>query len=46
MGEELKKKMQDGKAIEIALRQNKFEPLSYSEIIDRFKSLGDVENEG
>ena len=46
MGEELKKKMQDGKAIEIALRQNKFEPLSYSEIIDRFKLLGDVENEG
>lgn len=46
MGEELKKKMQDGKAIEMALRQNKFEPLSYSEIIDRFKSLGDVENEG
>jgi len=42
MGEELKKKMNDGKAIENALIQNKFEPLSSNEILEKFKALGDV----
>jgi len=46
MGEELKSKMGQGKAIEEALRQNKFEPLSSNEILEKFKSLGDVKNEG
>lgn len=46
MGEELKRKMSEGKAIENALKQNKFEPFSYSEILERFKPLGDIEDEG
>lgn len=46
MGEELKKKMNNGKAIEDALKQNKFEPLSSNEILEKFKALGDVGNEG
>ena len=45
MGEELKKKINEGKMIENALRQNKFEPMSYTEILDRFGELGDVEDE-
>lgn len=45
MGEDLKKKFNQGKMIEEALKQNKFEPLSYTEILDRFEELGDVENE-
>lgn len=46
MGEELKRKLNEGKKIEDALKQNKFEPLSYTEILERFKTLGDVNNEG
>jgi len=46
IGEELKKKMNEGRAIEEALRQDKFEPLSQNEILDRFKSLGEDKNEG
>ena len=45
MGEDLKKKINEGKMIENALRQNKFEPMSYTEILDRFGELGDVEDE-
>lgn len=45
MGEELKKKIEEGRAIENALKQDKFEPISYTEILDKFKKLGDMKDE-
>jgi len=41
MGEDLKAKLKEGKKIEMLLRQNKFEPFSTREIIDRFEDFGD-----
>ncbi len=37
MSEELRNKMKEGKKIEMLLRQNKFEPFSEQDIIDRFE---------
>lgn len=37
MSEELRNKMKEGKKIEMLLRQNKFEPFSQQDIIDRFE---------
>lgn len=45
IGIELKNKINEGKKIEEALKQDKFEPISYTEILERFKTLGDVKNE-
>lgn len=39
MGEELKRKMQEGRKIEMFLRQNKFEPLTSQEIIEKFEDF-------
>lgn len=44
MSPELRKKMKEGRAIQEALQQNKFSPLTTEEIIHKFDSLGD-ENE-
>lgn len=41
MSPELREKMRKGKAIETALRQDKFSPLTQEEIQERFKSLGE-----
>ena len=35
--EKLRNKMKEGKKIEMLLRQNKFEPFSEQDIIDRFE---------
>ena len=45
MGEDLKERINEGKKIENALKQNKFEPLSYVEILNKFEALGDNKNE-
>ena len=37
MSEELRNKMKEGKKIEMLLRQNKFEPFSQQDILDRFE---------
>lgn len=41
MGEELKEKLKEGRKIERLLRQNKFEPFTSQEILDRFEDFGD-----
>ena len=39
MSEELRQRLKEGKKIEMLLRQDKFEPFSTQEIIDRFESF-------
>ena len=41
LGEELKEKLKEGRKIERLLRQNKFEPFTSQEILDRFEDFGD-----
>ena len=41
MGEELKEKLKEGRKIESLLRQNKFEPFTSEEILDRFEDFGE-----
>ena len=41
MGEELKEKLKEGRKIERLLRQNKFEPFTSQEILDRFEDFGE-----
>ena len=43
MSPELREKMKEGKKIEMLLRQNKFEPFSQQDILDRFEY---IENDG
>ena len=40
MSPELREKMKEGKKIEMLLRQNKFEPFSQQDILDRFEYIG------
>ena len=41
LGEDLKEKLKEGRKIERLLRQNKFEPFTSQEILDRFEDFGD-----
>lgn len=41
LGEELKEKLKEGRKIERLLRQNKFEPFTSQEILDRFEDFGE-----
>ena len=41
MGEELREKLKEGRQIEKMLRQEKFEPLSTQEILDRFEDFAE-----
>ena len=41
MGEDLKEKLKEGRKIEKLLRQNKFEPFTSQEILDRFEDFGE-----
>jgi len=41
LGEELKEKLKEGRKIEKLLRQNKFEPFTSQEILDRFEDFGE-----
>ena len=41
MGEELREKLKEGRKIEGLLRQNKFEPFTSEEILDRFEDFGE-----
>ncbi len=45
MSPELRQKMKEGEAIQEALKQDKFSPLSNAEIIDKFNMLGEDANE-
>ena len=40
LSDELKEKLKEGKRIEMLLRQEKFEPFSSEEILDRFEDFG------
>lgn len=40
MSEDLKEKLKEGKKIEMLLRQEKFEPFTSEEILDRFENFG------
>lgn len=41
LGEDLKEKLKEGRKIERLLRQNKFEPFTSQEILDRFEDFGE-----
>ena len=41
MSEELRRKMENGKKLEYALIQNKYSPLSASDIIKKFGKIGE-----
>ena len=40
LSDDLKEKLKEGKKIEMLLRQEKFEPFSSEEILDRFEDFG------
>ena len=41
LSEDLKEKLKEGKKIEMLLRQEKFDPLSNEEIIERFEDFAE-----
>ena len=41
ISDDLKEKLKEGKKIEMLLRQEKFEPFSSQEILDRFEDFGE-----
>ena len=41
LSEDLKEKLKEGKKIEMLLRQEKFEPFTSEEILDRFEDFGE-----